>query len=53
LALTEPATEIVDPDWLMIELSTLEAPPVVVNTGTVPLLHAVAEEQVIGKVVDC
>jgi hypothetical protein len=37
----------------MIELSTLEAPPVVVKTGTVPLLHAVPEEQEIGKVVGC
>jgi hypothetical protein len=50
VALTLPATLTVVPDWLTIELSTLEAPPVVVNTGTVPLLQAVAEEQVMVKV---
>jgi len=46
LALTEPATEIVVPDWVTIELSTLAAPPVVVNTGMVAFLQAEPEEQV-------
>jgi hypothetical protein len=41
-----PATLMVDPDCLMIESSTFAAPPLLANTGTLPFLQAVPEEQV-------
>jgi hypothetical protein len=46
VAVSLPATLMVDPDCFMIESSTFAAPPLLANMGMLPFLQAVPEEHV-------
>jgi hypothetical protein len=46
VAVSLPVTLMVDPDCLMIESSSVAAPPLLENTGMWPFLQAVPEEHV-------